>query len=175
MHVLRQLWIRLTGVRLLGVAVLIVACSRAPMPSTPMADPNVTRDLERVRAATAAFRDIAAAQAAGYPTATPPCLSSPTAGAMGHHYVNRAHVDDKLDLEHPEILLYAPAGDGKQKLVAVEYIIPYRIRPPEAEAPRIFGQALRQSEQLKLWYLHVWAWEENSAGLFADWNPAVKC
>jgi hypothetical protein len=96
-------------------------------------------------------------------------------GGMGHHYVNRAKVDSLLDVEHPEILLYAPAGEGKSKLVAVEYIIPYRILPKESKAPTIFGQALKRSDGLSLWYLHVWAWEENSAGLFADWNPAVKC
>jgi hypothetical protein len=141
----------------------------------PGAAAGVADDLARLRAATAGFRDIAAAQAAGYPTSTPPCLANPPAGGMGHHYVNRAQVDGRLELEHPEILLYAPDGTGKLKLVAVEYIIPYRILPPDSEAPRIFGQALRQSESLKLWYLHVWAWEDNPAGLFADWNPAVTC
>jgi hypothetical protein len=158
-----------------ALAGALTACGQAPPRTTPAAEPDVARDLARLRAVTEPFRDLAAAQAAGYPTATPPCLANATAGGMGHHYVNRAHVDDRLDLEHPEILLYAPAGNGRQKLVAVEYIIPYRILPPESAAPRIFGQALRKSEELKLWYLHVWAWEENPAGLFADWNPVVKC
>jgi len=159
-----------------GTLFVMAACSHTPPPSSgPMADPAIARDVEQIRAATAPFRDLAAAQAAGYPTATPQCLSNATAGGMGHHYVKRDIVDGRLDLEHPEILLYAPAGEGKMKLVAVEYIIPYRILPPESEAPRILGQSLRQSEPLKLWYLHVWAWEENPAGLFADWNPAVKC
>lgn len=139
-----------------------------------MLDSNVTRGLERLRAATAPFRDIASAQAVGYPTATPPCLSS-AIGGMGQHYVNRSHMDDKLDLEHPEILLYGPGPDGKQKLLGVEYIIPYRVRPPESQPPSILGQDLKRSAELRLWYLHVWAWEENSSGLFADWNPAVKC
>lgn len=160
---------------LVGTAALAVGCAHTPPPAAPTADPGVTGDLQRVRAATRAFRDVAAAQAAGFPAATPPCLSNPSAGGMGHHYVNQAQVDGRLELEHPEILLYAPAGGGKMKLVAVEYIVPYRVLPPGSEAPRIFGQALRKSDQLKLWYLHVWAWETNSAGLFADWNPAVKC
>lgn len=158
-----------------GTLVWSVASGQTPSGTTPPADPAVAGDLARLRTATAPFRDIAAAQAAGYPTATPQCLASPTDGTMGHHYVNRAHVDGTLELEHPEILLYVPDGDGKMKLVAVEYIIPYRILPPESEAPRIFGQALLKSEGLKLWYLHVWAWEENPKGLFADWNPAIKC
>lgn len=166
---------RLTTLNLFA-AVCVAACAGTParQPQTDMLDSSVTRDLERLRNATAPYRDLAAAQAVGYPTATPPCLSS-AIGAMGHHYVNRSHVDDKLDLEHPEILLYAPGADGKPKLLGVEYIIPYRILPPESQPPRIFGQNLKRSEELRLWYLHVWAWEQNASGLFADWNPAVKC
>jgi hypothetical protein len=150
-----------------------VACAQRP--TTSALSPEIARDLERVKQATERFRDLAAAQAVGYPTATPPCLANAMAGGMGHHYVNRAYIDAKLELEKPEILLYAPDGDGKSKLVGVEYIIPYRILPRDAEAPIIFGQQLRRSDELSLWYLHVWAWEENKNGLFADWNPAVKC
>ncbi len=169
---------RLNSLTTIITALCMAACagSGARAPQSEMLDSSVTRDLERLRNATTQYRDIAAAQAVGYPTATatPPCLSSPV-GGMGHHYVNRSHVDDKLDLEHPEILLYAPGADGKQKLIAVEYIIPYRILPPESKPPRILGQDLKRSEELKLWYLHVWAFEQNASGLFADWNPAVKC
>ena len=157
-----------------GSVVATTACASAPVRG-PAVDPTIAGDLERLRTATAPFRDLGAAQAAGYPTATPPCLADSAQGGMGHHYVNRAHVDGRLDLEHPEILLYAPASNGKPKLVAVEYIIPYRILSRDAEAPIIFGQALRRSDPLKLWYLHVWVWEENPAGLFADWNPKVTC
>jgi len=154
-------------------AALAAGCAHHPPPT---AGPDPAGDLERVRTATRPFRDTAAAHAAGYPIATlPPCLSDATAGGMGHHYVNRALVDDRLEVEHPEILLYAPADGGKLKLVAVEYIVPYRLAPREGDAPRIFGRALLPTDELKVWHLHVWAWEKNSAGLFADWNPAVKC
>jgi len=159
-----------------SAAVLASGCVHTPAGTTAMVDPGVSRDLERVRSATRAFRDTAAAHAAGYPIGTmQPCLSNPSAGGMGHHYVNRALIDDRVDLEHPEILLYAPARGGKLKLVAVEYVIPYRLLPRDAEAPHIFGRPLRQNDELKLWNLHVWAWEENPAGLFAEWNPTVKC
>ncbi len=136
---------------------------------------DVSRDLERVRAATKAFHDIAAAHAVGYPTSVPRCLQSPSAGAMGQHYVSRKLLDDQLDVEQPEILLYAPTKDGKQKLLGVEYIMPYSKWSRDKKPPRIFGQDLKPSDELSLWYLHVWVWEQNSAGLFADWNPAVKC
>ena len=158
---------------LISTAALVVACGHNPAPAT---GPDVSKDLEVVRNATRAFQDTAVAHAAGYPTANQSaCLSDSAQGAMGQHYVNRALVDDKVELEHPEILLYEPAADGKLKLVAVEYIIPYRLVPREAEAPRIFGRPLRQNDPLKLWNLHVWAWSKNPAGLFAEWNPSVKC
>ncbi|MGQ0641745.1 MAG: hypothetical protein ACT4P6_13430 [Gemmatimonadaceae bacterium] len=167
-----RIFLVLTGVCALSAC----AQSQTPAKGPGTYPPDVARDLEIVRSATAPFRDIAAAQAAGWPTSTPPCLANPMAGGgMGQHYVNRAHVDGKLELERPEILLYAKDESGKQKLVAVEYIIPYRIRPRDAEAPTIFGEALRRSDELNLWYLHVWAWEENKNGLFADWNPKVTC
>jgi hypothetical protein len=131
-------------------------------------------DLERVRAATTRFHDIAAAHAAGYPSTVPHCLENQPEGGMGLHYVHQSLLDDHLDVEHPEILVYAPTNRGAPKLVGVEYIVPLS-QWNNQEAPQIFGQELKRSEALKIWYLHVWSWEENSNGLFADWNPAVRC
>jgi hypothetical protein len=161
---------------IVGTAALVAGCAHSQPQTMAATDPGIARDLERVRNATRAFADTAAARAAGYPTMNlQPCLSDSSQGGMGHHYVNRALLNDSLVVERPQILLYAHDPKGKLKLVAVEYIIPYRIHPREAEAPRIFGRALRQNDPLKLWNLHVWAWEENPSGLFAEWNPAVKC
>jgi hypothetical protein len=39
----------------------------------------------------------------------------------------------------------------------------------------IMGQNLKRADSLGVWYLHVWIWEPNPSGLFADWNPLVKC
>ncbi|HSL69373.1 MAG TPA: hypothetical protein VK864_03985 [Longimicrobiales bacterium] len=176
---------RRRGLVLLTLIGLAAACSGKP-PQTPAKaagsvgsgtaeelEPAIVRDLDLVRLATAKFRDVKAAQAAGYPVVRQ-CLSHPLQGAMGHHFIKRALLDDQLDVEHPEILLYAPAGPDKYELTGVEYIVPYSAWSGQ-EPPRIFGQALKKSDQLQLWYLHVWAWRENSAGLFADWNAAVKC
>lgn len=173
MHVFGRIVTRLTWRA--GIAVVAVACARTPEQSLRTSSEDIARDLERIRTATAPYQDIAAAHAAGYPTATPQCLANASAGGMGQHYINRTYIDDKLELERPEILLYAPDGDGKQTLVGVEYIIPYRILPATSKAPRILGQPLKQSPELQLWYLHVWVWRENASGLFADWNPAVRC
>jgi hypothetical protein len=49
------------------------------------------------------------------------------------------------------------------------------MRPRGSTPPAIFGRNLVRNESLQLWYLHVWAWKPNRAGLFADWNPDVRC
>ena len=138
-------------------------------------DASVRRDVVTLREATSKYRDLAAAEAAGYPTAMPKCIADSTMGGMGHHLIDRRLFDDKLEIERPEMLIYAPAGNGKVELVAVEYVVPFRVLPATEKPPRMFGQELKPYQQLNYWALHVWAWRPNAAGLFADWNPAVKC
>jgi hypothetical protein len=158
-----------------SVVVTQPAASTSAADITAGFDARVQRDVAALRAATNAFHDVAVAQAAGYPTETPRCVDDSTMGGMGRHYFDRKIYDDSLDISHPEMIIYAPAADGKMRLVAVEYVVPFRLRPPTATPPRLFGQELRRHEEYKYWYLHVWAWEKNPAGLFADWNPLVKC
>ena len=159
------------------------ACAR-PRPAQPIDpvaqltdgfDPSVRRDVEAVRRATEKFHDLAAAGEAGYPTKIPACIADSTMGGMGHHMIDRARYDEKLEIERPEMLLYAPLGNGNVELVAVEYVVPYQAVPATAQAPRLFGQAFKRYDNLNYWALHVWAWRRNPAGLFADWNPTVRC
>ena len=154
------------------------ACTAGPARTSqlhPPADAGIDADTARLRTATAPFRSLDAAVAAGYPARVAQCISHPGHGAMGFHHVKTALLDDRVEVERPEILIYARLKSGEYVLNGVEYVIPYSIRPRDAEPPRIMGQALRRSDELKLWYLHVWIWKENPSGLFADWNPAVSC
>ena len=96
-------------------------------------------------------------------------------GAMGYHHVQRAIVDTVLEIDKPEILLYEKRADGTYRLNGVEYIVPYRLWPRDAKPPKIMGLDLKREDNLNLWYLHMWVWKENPAGLFADYNPAVSC
>lgn len=136
---------------------------------------EVQRDVERVRRATAAYRELDSAVAAGYPHDVPRCIANEPHGAMGFHHMRRDLSDAKVELERPEILLYSRTADGGHQLNGVEYIVPYTVHPRNATPPTVMGQALKQSDQLLIWYLHVWVWTDNPSGLFADWNPAVKC
>ena len=102
------------------------------------------------------------------------CYHDQHQGAMGFQHVNRGLVDAKTEIEHPEILLYERRPDGRYALNGVEYIIPYRIWPRDSTPPTIMSLTMKQEDQLKLWYLHLWIWNQNPAGLFADYNPIVK-
>ena len=134
---------------------------------------SVDRDVARVRTATARFKKADEALAAGYKH-TDHCVENPPAGGMGLHWSQPQLNDDKLEVEKPEILVYEKLADGTYKLNGVEYIVPISAWT-RAEPPTIMGQKLKRAERLGIWYLHVWVWEENPSGLFADWNPRVKC
>jgi hypothetical protein len=73
------------------------------------------------------------------------------------------------------MLVYERLPNGEYRLNGVEYIVPFSARPPTSEPPRVMGQALKPFEGLGIWYLHAWIWTDNPSGLFADWNPRVKC
>jgi hypothetical protein len=136
---------------------------------------------ETVRQATAQFKDVHKAEAAGY-ALLHGCVSGPQEGAMGIHFANGGLVaDNALDALHPEALLYEPK-DGTLQLVAVEYIVIADAWNANHQAPPVLrGQLFNyvgapNRYGLPAFYeLHVWAWKSNPAGVFADWNPNVSC
>jgi hypothetical protein len=135
----------------------------------------VAGDIARLRAATAAFKNLDAAVAAGYQRTQERCISHPTLGAMGYHHQNDKLLDGRLEVERPEILVYRRAPNGEYALTGVEYVVPYSATPPESAPPVIMGQPLKRFDAAKIWYLHAWSWLENPTGTFADWNPSVSC
>lgn len=136
---------------------------------------TIDRDTARLRAATAAFRSLDAAVAAGYSSSGGSCIGHPTQGAMGFHHENAKLTDDLVELERPEILVYRRTPGGQYQLTGVEYFVPFSARPRTAEPPTVMGQQLKPFEKGQFWYLHAWVWLENPSGLFADWNPKVRC
>jgi hypothetical protein len=133
----------------------------------------VDRDVMKVRDATAKFKTTDAAEAAGYKRVTD-CVEYKPHGAMGYHFQNNALLDTKLDLEHPEVLVYEKMADSTFQLNGVEFLVPISAWTSN-EPPRIMGQALKKADKLGIWYLHVWTWKASPTGLFADWNLDVKC
>ena len=139
--------------------------------------------LEKVRTATARYRDINVAKAEGFVQATP-CVSGPNAGAMGVHFVLPARVGGNAPVaDQPQALIYEPTGNGGTELVGVEFIViaaPWDAAHP-GSPPALDGQLLNLVTSpnrygLPSFYeIHVWAWERNPLGSFADWNTAVTC
>ena len=136
----------------------------------------VNKDLAALRRVTATFHDFKTAAAAGWSAQITPCMTDPGgAGGMGFHYGNPALIDGTARVEEPELLLYEPEQNGRLRLVAVEYIIPYTAHSRGAEPPELFGQKFKQNDTFQLWGLHAWVWKNNPSGMFADWNPRVTC
>lgn len=141
--------------------------------------------LAAVRRATARYQRVDQALADGYGTvARSGCVEHPvdpeTFGAMGDHYINLDRLLDggALDPAAPEVVLYEPQKNGRLRLVAVEYIVPFSVEPRPADggtAPELLGQTFHPSEPAGGWALHAWVWKDNPTGMFKDWNPRVTC
>lgn len=127
--------------------------------------------LQAVREATAPFRSVANAEAAGY-EAFLECFDSPAEGGMGQHYVDFEAMDAIVDATHPEALVYEVEQSGKLRLVAVEYLVPVELVDPE-NPPSLFGHDFHPHATLPVWILHAWVWKANPTGMFEDWNPNV--
>ena len=125
-----------------------------------------------VAKANARFTDVAAAKAEGYGPI--PCTSGVDGGAMGIHYVNPTLIDDKVEIDHPEAVMYEPGADGKLTLVGVEYIAN---KGPASLGGQLFAftNAPNRYGLPPFYELHVWAWKANPTGTFADMNPNVSC
>lgn len=147
--------------------------------------------VQQAKAATARFNSAVRAEMAGYgpfPAGVPlhECIMSLTAGGggMGIHWVNGALLSPPLDAEvdelTPEVLVYAPRPNGSLELVALEYVI-FDSAVPAGTTPSVFGEDLtlvpagNRYEIPAFWQRHIWLYEDNEAGLFADFNPSVTC
>jgi hypothetical protein len=145
--------------------------------------------LDKVKRATAEFRDVEEAIEAGYSLRLPEiggntCIAERGQGAMGVHMVNTALLDDELDPLAPEVMVYDPkvkrGGREKLRLVAVEYVI-FQSEWTGRRPPKLFGQTfdfVPQPNRYDLppfYALHAWIWKRNPSGLFFAWNPRVRC
>lgn len=157
---------------LLGTGLALLA----GIPAGAMAgeDAHMNAQLQSLRLATAPYHSLDNAIEAGWTEDLTGCLSSP-AGGMGHHYVDwNIFFDNQVDPLRPELLVYAPTPSGGLRLVAVEYLV-FASSLGTAPVPELFGQTFHFNPVVQAWVLHVWLWQGNRDGLFADWNPAISC
>jgi hypothetical protein len=146
--------------------------------------PDSSPLIDKVRAATARFKDINVAIAEGWVQGTP-CVSGPDTGAMGVHFVMPSRIGSfVLQADQPQALIYEPLPGGAFRLVGVEFIVldsVWQGTNPGGSTPALEGDLMNyigapNRYGLPAFYeLHVWAWENNPKGSFADWNTAVSC
>jgi len=146
-------------------------------------DDDDTPLIDKVRSGTAHYKDINVALGDGFVVATP-CVSGPDAGAMGVHLVLPSRIaSGALNPEQPQALIYEPMTNGAMRLVGVEFIVleqvwaanhPTGVPALEGNLLNYIGAPNRYG--LPAFYeIHVWAWEHNPQGSYADWNTKVTC
>lgn len=192
MNSVRRTTLAFLVIALLVPPLLILGRAHAASSTT-----HLTKQLAGVRQVAARYQNVSAAIADGY-IPTKECLALKGVGAMGYHYINPARMGH-LNPMRPDILLYAPSASGP-KLTGVEYFKPVSFRHPDGTVsiwmdrfkappagwtalpgPSLFGQRFNgpmagHTNGMPWHYdLHVWLFQTNPSGLFAQWNPSVHC
>jgi hypothetical protein len=177
-----------TSTVLLAAAALGVAAAQADT-GHDLAHGGVHGDsplVTKVHNANKQFEDVNVAIGQGFKRGTP-CVSGPDFGAMGVHYIMQDRVANAvLQAETPQALIYEPQYDGSLRLVGVEFILLASVWQSQhggasAPPPALDGNLLNFVNEpnrygLPAFYeLHVWAFEHNPVGSFADWNTQVFC
>lgn len=171
-----------TGKRLIRSLAPVLVLLQLPL-TAPAAD-SVTPLIDDVRNATARYTEIGAAIADNFVAATP-CVSGPDTGAMGVHYIRMDRVMKLvLNVQQPQALIYEPMAGGAMRLVGVEYIVldsNWSAVNPPGTVPALEGNLLNYVAYPNryglgaFWEIHVWAWQQNPMGSYADWNTDVTC
>lgn len=158
-----------------------LVAAAAPAAAAPAGDHAAKQQLAEVRQATAKYRDVAAAFADGYVRLSG-CVAVPGLGGMGFHYGKLSLFGAPIDLLQPALLLYASSGNGL-RLVAVEYfhVDADQDLATDDDRPSLFGQPFdgpmegHEEGMPRHYDLHVWLWQANPSGIFAQFNPNVRC
>ena len=146
----------------------------------PLQDADVTAqfsaidgspEIEALREATARYHNLKLALDDGF-VLLHPCEDRPGEGPVGTVYVHIGRLlDGVIDPNLPDALIYEPTKSG-EKLVGVEFAIPYVMTPT---APQFMGATFQNEDEFGVYALHAWVWLKNPNGMFAEANPRVSC
>lgn len=180
-------------IAMIPLGIPLMSAANEPLRNTAAISAAITEEssrrevlplIDKVRRATGRFRDINVAMAEGWVQGTP-CVSGPNSGAMGVHFVIPRRIGDgQLNADEPEALIYEPLPNGTFRLVGVEFIVlaaDWTRLHPAGPAPSLEGNLLNLIGEPNRYGLpaffemHVWAWERNPNGSYADWNSHVTC
>ena len=144
----------------------------------PQVEPTLDQ-LDALRAVLAPFEHVDAAEAAGF-ARFGDCMSGPQ-GAQGIHFTHGERIGEPtLDLLRPEVLMYEPRPDGSLRLIGAEYLVFQQAWHDAGNGapPVLLGREFTLNTTVldePFYALHVWVWQYNPLGLFANWNPLVRC
>jgi hypothetical protein len=172
---------------LAALALAAAAALLAPLAAPANAGGSTSHQVAIAKHATQGFTRTPAAKKAGYALLKDAkgiaCIDMKGMGAMGVHYANVSLVDDKIQLRHPEALVYRFVQNGHLKLAALEYLVTrkaWRANHPTGR-PELFGHRFNFTPAgnrfgLPAYFsLHAWLWHKNPAGRYTMWNPSVHC
>src|SRR3954447_24431822 len=99
-------------------SLIAAACVGGLLPATAAAAPAGPSGVSTARQATPWYQSLAVAQRDGYALLKDAqgiaCIDNPGVGGMGIHYAKSTLVGDgKVNLSTPDVLVYAPAANGK--------------------------------------------------------------
>ena len=138
--------------------------------------PDMRQQLAALHPLFATYHDLDKAIEAGYEFVAP-CVSDPALGGMGDHYSLNADIDfgrgdGTYALDKPQYLVFAPQENGGRRLAALDYTVPYE-KWQSAEPPEFFGIPFTRNDVFGVWMFHIWLFQHNPAGVFANFNPKV--
>ena len=176
-------------------SMLMAAAATADVPRT-----QPDQALQQLKRQLEPYRNVAYAVSQGYAQRSA-CESHPTLGTMGFHYVRgdllglTPPVNGRVNgtgtyigAEPPAILLYVPDGQGGLRLVGIELLVfaaawdAANNHPPMYRGREFNYMADNPSTShdeahgfMPHYDLHIWLFEHNPSGLYAQWNPAISC
>jgi hypothetical protein len=158
---------------LFGVSVAAVMAVSAVFIAGAAKDDGPQNDLAKVRAAVAGYRQVDAAEDAGWVLVPGLDHCFPN---MGIHYI-KGPLDTSLDPLEPEALVYQHLPNGELRLGAVEYIVPAAAWDAENHGhdPEVLGRHLHLNSDLGVYVLHAWLFNHNPDGMYLDTNQRVNC
>jgi hypothetical protein len=148
---------------------VIVSRVSAARASTMDADP-----INTLKRATARYHNVDAAIEDGF-VFLHGCETRPDEGPAGELWVHFGRLmDGVIDPSAPDALLYEPGANGRLTLLGVELAVPYPLWTGQ-QPPRFMGAEFQREDEFGVFGLHVWVWDRNPEGMFAESNPNVTC
>lgn len=94
---------------------------------------------------------------------------------MGYHLLKGENIDGTFDPGKPPLLVYSKNPvNGKMRLVAVEYAVPYDPSNPFPPEGFTGSDDVWEYDSINsLWECHAWVWYNNPDGIFKEFNPRV--